>query len=88
MTTGITTAGVTSAALVVRIPDLVRAMEPVRPRERSDDDRPTTIPCRCGHAVEAHEHYRPGSDCGACGAQGCRRFRPQRGRRWWPRMRR
>ena len=29
-------------------------------------------PCRCGHAVETHEHYRPGSDCGAC---GCPRYR-------------
>jgi hypothetical protein len=28
-------------------------------------------PCRCGHTAEAHEHYRPGRDCGAC---GCRRF--------------
>jgi len=28
-------------------------------------------PCRCGHAAEAHEHYRPGRDCGAC---GCHRF--------------
>jgi predicted nucleic acid-binding Zn-ribbon protein len=27
--------------------------------------------CRCGHVAEAHEHYRPGRDCGAC---GCRRF--------------
>ena len=27
--------------------------------------------CRCGHAAEAHEHYRPGRDCGAC---GCHRF--------------
>ena len=23
--------------------------------------------CRCGDAAEAHEHYRPGRDCGACG---------------------
>ena len=27
--------------------------------------------CRCGDAAEAHEHYRPGRDCGAC---GCHRF--------------
>lgn len=27
--------------------------------------------CRCGHVADAHEHYRPGSDCGAC---ACRRF--------------
>lgn len=22
--------------------------------------------CRCGHASDAHEHFRPGNDCGAC----------------------
>lgn len=28
-------------------------------------------PCACGHAKQAHEHYRRGSDCALC---GCRRF--------------
>lgn len=28
--------------------------------------------CRCGHRRDAHEHYRPGSDCGLC---ACTRFR-------------
>ncbi|WP_205472207.1 hypothetical protein [Nocardioides sp. SYSU D00038] len=28
--------------------------------------------CRCGHASEAHQHYRRGTDCAAC---ECRRFR-------------
>ncbi|MBA3906764.1 MAG: hypothetical protein H0X35_08805 [Pseudonocardiales bacterium] len=27
--------------------------------------------CRCGHLAEAHEHFRPGDDCGAC---RCGRF--------------
>ncbi len=27
--------------------------------------------CRCGHAADAHEHYRQGRDCGAC---RCARF--------------
>lgn len=27
--------------------------------------------CVCGHERETHEHYRPGSDCGACGAEAC-----------------
>jgi hypothetical protein len=31
--------------------------------------------CSCGHLREAHQHYRPGSDCGQCGAEGCSRFR-------------
>lgn len=32
--------------------------------------------CVCGHAKEAHEHYRQGTDCGACGATACAAFRP------------
>jgi hypothetical protein len=27
--------------------------------------------CRCGHAFEAHEHYRSGTDCGICGNAVC-----------------
>jgi len=86
-TAGITTAGVASAALVVRAAP-TRVVEPVRPAEpeRSDDGRPVATACRCGHAAEAHEHFRPGSDCGACGAQECRRFRPQGRRRWRSRL--
>ncbi|BBG04111.1 MULTISPECIES: hypothetical protein [Pseudonocardia] len=57
------------------------------PRPAADDaDRTPTVPpaapqapavvelCRCGHGRDAHEHYRPGTDCGACGAD-CRSFR-------------
>lgn len=22
--------------------------------------------CRCGHARDAHQHYRPGADCALC----------------------
>lgn len=32
--------------------------------------------CVCGHARETHEHFRPGSDCGACGSAICPSFRP------------
>ncbi|WP_181779911.1 hypothetical protein [Pseudonocardia pini] len=32
--------------------------------------------CQCGHAHEAHEHYRAGDDCGACGAEVCSHYRP------------
>lgn len=35
--------------------------------------------CRCGHEREAHEHYRPGTDCGACGTD-CGAFVPRGGR--------
>lgn len=27
--------------------------------------------CVCGHPDETHRHYRPGSDCGACGRGVC-----------------
>jgi hypothetical protein len=36
--------------------------------------------CRCGHDAAVHEHFRPGTDCGACGVRRCPRFRvPRRG---------
>jgi hypothetical protein len=31
--------------------------------------------CRCGHVADAHEHFRPGSDCGACGRVACPAYR-------------
>ncbi|MFP5072058.1 (Fe-S)-binding protein [Pseudonocardia nantongensis] len=33
--------------------------------------------CSCGHPEDMHEHYRPGTDCGACGARSCRAFHPE-----------
>jgi hypothetical protein len=41
--------------------------------------RTVVDPCRCGHGQQAHEHYRPGSDCGACGRRTCGEFRPENG---------
>jgi hypothetical protein len=35
--------------------------------------------CRCGHDLDAHEHFRAGRDCGACGAGGCAAFRARSG---------
>lgn len=32
-------------------------------------------PCTCGHGSAAHEHYRPGTDCSACGRAVCGEFR-------------
>lgn len=40
--------------------------------------RPDPGVCRCGHPTGTHEHWRPGSDCGACGLNACRRYRPAR----------
>ena len=42
---------------------------------------PKTVvdPCVCGHAREAHEHYRRGTDCGVCGAEQCLEFRREGG---------
>jgi hypothetical protein len=31
------------------------------------------VVCRCGHDHEAHEHYRPGTDCALC---ECKRWNP------------
>lgn len=48
-------------------------------------------PCVCGHGREVHDHYRRGTDCGACGAQDCTEYRPKQGslrgalRRLWSR---
>ena len=42
--------------------------------------QPTVVePCACGHAREAHEHYRPGTDCGVCGATACSSYRARGG---------
>jgi hypothetical protein len=38
--------------------------------------------CVCGHSLEAHAHYRRGSECAVCGPEVCRRYRPPR---WWRR---
>lgn len=35
---------------------------------------PNTL-CVCGHAKDAHEHYRRGTDCATCGAEVCPKFR-------------
>jgi hypothetical protein len=43
---------------------------PVPPRA------PEVAMCTCGHAAEAHEHYRAGADCGACGEQVCGQYTP------------
>jgi hypothetical protein len=62
---------------------------PAEPAAPEASDVPPTL-CRCGHDAAAHEHYRRGSDCGACGAQSCARFRAARrgGLRGWLRGRR
>lgn len=31
--------------------------------------------CNCGHGGEAHQHYRSGTDCGACGRDVCAKFK-------------
>lgn len=51
--------------------------QPPAPPERRPPATPTVVkPCACGHGKDAHEHYRPGSDCGVCGAADCEEFRP------------
>ena len=41
---------------------------------------PVADPGACGHGPDAHEHYRPGTDCGACGIATCAAYRPQNSR--------
>lgn len=40
-----------------------------RPRAETDQ-------CECGHAREAHEHYRRGTECAICDIRQCSQFRP------------
>jgi len=48
---------------------------PVRALRLETTDEVDTATCACGHPQEAHEHYRPGSDCALC---DCPRFRRRR----------
>lgn len=32
--------------------------------------------CTCGHERAAHQHFRAGSECALCPANGCTRYRP------------
>ena len=36
--------------------------------------------CLCSHESRAHEHWRPGSECGVCGLGGCPTYRERGGR--------
>ncbi len=38
-----------------------------------------TARCRCGHGVDAHEHFRSGTDCASCGPDVCRRYTARTG---------
>lgn len=44
-------------------------------------------PCVCGHGKVSHEHYRPGWDCGTCGAVECVDYRPVAGGAVWRMLR-
>ena len=45
-------------------------------RSCRDVSRIEIDPCVCGHGRTAHQHYRPGWDCGLCGAVTCCDYRP------------
>lgn len=30
--------------------------------------------CTCGHMLDTHQHFRPGTDCGECGKVVCPAF--------------
>lgn len=70
------------AVSVSAVPDL----DDTIPAQRTPNDlraapKPPVVvePCACGHARVTHDHYRSGSDCGACGAAGCAEFRAEGG---------
>lgn len=45
---------------------------------------PPRLPiCWCGCIAEIHVHHRPGRDCGHCGPESCRAYRPITGRLTW-----
>lgn len=77
------------------LPDVTGASPVARPEATAPSAGPTTPhetvvdPCACGHAREAHEHYRRGSDCGVCGSVECAEYRRKSGlvRRTLRRMR-
>ena len=53
---------------------------PAVPVEPTPPATPVAVDlCVCGHGRDAHEHYRPGTDCGACGST-CRAFHARTGR--------
>ena len=76
----------TPSAAVLTPPTGLPAIEPTAPpripaqRTPATPNPPTPVDARvrmssCGHPEEMHEHYRPGTDCGACGARTCSSFR-------------
>jgi len=78
----------TPSAAVLTPPTGLPAVEPTAPPQipaqrgptgpgvppRPVDDAGVRL-CACGHPEEMHEHYRPGTDCGACGSRSCGSFR-------------
>jgi len=44
----------------------------------------TQAVCRCGHICDAHQHFRPGTDCGLCAQGNCQKYRRRNARRAQP----
>jgi hypothetical protein len=49
-----------------------------RTRGASEGTLGSVRTCRCGHPLDAHEHYRKGSDCALCPPGTCPRYRRAR----------
>jgi hypothetical protein len=60
------------------VPDLPAPREP-----SPSNTKVWATACLCSHDRAAHEHWRAGSDCGACGAAGCPAYRRRGGRVRW-----
>ncbi|OLT19294.1 hypothetical protein BJF78_11080 [Pseudonocardia sp. CNS-139] len=65
------------------LPIPAQRTSPVTPVE-PPAQAPVVAPCTCGHPKSAHEHYRPGTDCGACGPTACASYKPEKG--FWSRL--
>ncbi|WP_160150891.1 hypothetical protein [Microbacterium timonense] len=45
-------------------------------RSAKKDTSQASAMCACGHAREAHEHYRRGTECAICDVTVCSAFTP------------
>jgi hypothetical protein len=68
-------------------PDLDVAVPAPRSVPVTPTEPPAQLPivdqCTCGHPKSAHEHYRRGTDCGACGPAACAEYEPVEKRGFW-----
>lgn len=67
--------GLPAVPVTPSVPQQRTPSEPVLPTTPRPPAGPDVRLCSCGHPEEMHEHYRSGTDCGACGSRACGSFR-------------